>query len=77
MSGTAKLFKNASSQAVRLSRAFRLSGNEAAIHRDWIILKPLVRARWPRGFFSSIRITDQAFVRPPQGELPAPVDLGA
>lgn len=76
---TAKLFKNGSSQAVRLPRAFRLPGREAAIHRegDRIILEPLVRVRWPRNFFQAIRIGDRAFARPPQGDLPPPVDLGA
>jgi antitoxin VapB len=79
MPATAKLFKNGSSQAVRLPRAFRLPGKEAAIHRegDRIILEPLVRARWPRNFFRSILIEDDAFTRPPQGDLPPPVDLGA
>jgi antitoxin VapB len=79
MPATAKLFKNGSSQAVRLPRAFRLPGKEAAIHREGerIILEPLVRARWPRNFFRSIRIADRTFTRPPQGDLPPPVDLGA
>ena len=27
-------------------------------------------AHWPPGFFEEIRITDPAFVRPPQGERP-------
>lgn len=79
MPATAKLFKNGSSQAVRLPRAFRLPGKEAAIHRegDKIILEPLVSTQWPRNFFRSVRIGDQAFARPPQGGLPPPVDLGA
>lgn len=79
MPATAKLFKNGSSQAVRLPRAFRLPGKEAAIHREGerIILEPLVRARWPRNFFRSIRIADRTFIRPSQGDLPPPVDLGA
>lgn len=79
MSATAKLFKNGSSQAVRLPRAFRLPGKEAAIHRegDRIILEPLVRTRWPRNFFKAIRIKDRDFSRPPQGDLPPSVDLGA
>ena len=79
MRATAKLFKNGSSQAVRLPRAFRLPGKEAAIRREGekIILEPLVKTRWPRNFFRSIRIGDQAFARPPQGDLPPPVDLGA
>lgn len=76
---TAKLFKNGHSQAVRLPRAFRLPGREVAIRRDGdrIVLEPLVPARWPRNFFKAIRIEDKAFGRPPQGDLPPPVDLGA
>jgi antitoxin VapB len=79
MKTTAKLFKNGSSQAVRLPRAFRLPGKEAAIHREGarIILEPLVPARWPRNFFTSIRIEDGAFARLPQGDIPPVVDLGA
>jgi len=78
MHATAKLFKNGSSQAVRLPLAFRLPGKEAAIRRegDRIILEPLARARWPRNFFKSVRITDPAFSRPPQGDMPQPVDFG-
>lgn len=76
---TAKLFKNGSSQAVRLPRAFCPRGKEAAIHRDGdkITLEPLVRGRWPRNFFRSICIGYDAFSRPRQGDLPPPVDLGA
>jgi len=79
MTATAKLFKNGSSQAVRLPRAFRLPGKEASIRRegDKIILEPLVPTRWPRNFLRSIRIEDKTFGRPPQGDLPPPVDLGA
>lgn len=79
MAATAKLFKNGSSQAVRLPRAFRLPGKEASIRRegDKIILEPLVSTRWPRNFLRSIRIEDEAFGRSSQGDLPPPVDLGA
>ena len=79
MPATAKLFKNGNSQAVRLPRAFRLPGKEAAIHRegDRIILEPLVRSKWPRNFLRSIRIDDKAFGRLPQGDVPPVVDLGA
>lgn len=75
MPATAKLFKNGSSQAVRLPRAFRLPGKEAAIRREGerIILEPLARSKWPRNFFRAIRIEDKAFGRPPQGDLPAAV----
>lgn len=79
MSVTAKLFKNGSSQAVRLPKAFRLPGKEAIIHRegDRIILEPLTPSRWPRNFFKSIQIADRSFARPSQGDLPPVVDLGA
>ena len=79
MQTTAKIFKNGSSQAVRLPRAFRLPGKEAAIHRegDKIILEPLGLSEWPRNFFRSIRIEDAAFARPMQGELPPTPDLGS
>lgn len=79
MPATAKLFKNGNSQAVRLPRAFRLPGKEASIRREGhkIILEPLGSAKWPKGFFRSIRIDDRAFERPPQGELPSLIDLGS
>ena len=79
MAVTANLFKNGNSQAVRLPRAFRLPGKEASIRRDGdkIILEPLVSSRWPKTFFASVRIGDKAFSRPPQGDLPPVVDLGA
>jgi len=75
----AKLFKNGSSQAVRLPRAFRLPGKAASIRRegDKIILEPLVASTWPRNFFRAIRIGDRAFARPEQGDLPPAVDLGS
>lgn len=76
---TAKIFKSGNSQAVRLPRAFRLPGKEAAIRRDGdkIILEPIARENWPRNFFRSVCIGDAAFARPSQGNLPPPVDLGA
>ncbi|HEY5551189.1 MAG TPA: AbrB/MazE/SpoVT family DNA-binding domain-containing protein [Opitutaceae bacterium] len=77
MTATAKLFKNGNSQAVRLPRAFRLPGKEAAVRRegDKIILEPLVAVKWPRNFFESIKIADRAFERPPQGDLPPALDF--
>jgi antitoxin VapB len=79
MPRTAKLFKNGTSQAVRLPRAFRLPGKEASIHREGesIILEPLGLSKWPRNFFNTIRIGDAAFERPDQGTLPPAVDLGS
>ena len=40
-------------------------------------VEPLVAVKWPRNFFASIKITDRAFDRPTQGDLPPVVDLGA
>jgi len=33
-------------------------------------LEPLKPKAWPEGFFDSIHITDPAFLRPDQGQLP-------
>ena len=40
---TAKLFRNGSSQAVRLPKAFRIQGNEVKIYKDGnrVILEPI------------------------------------
>lgn len=37
---------------------------------DSVILEPVRPGIWPDGFFDSIRITDPAFNRPEQGQLP-------
>jgi len=50
---TAKIFQNGRSQAIRLPKAFRFKGSEVRIRKegDKIILEPLVRDRWPKGFW--------------------------
>ena len=74
---TAKLFQNGHSQAVRLPKEYRFEGTEVLVHRegDAVILRPVDRRTWPKGFFDSIRITDPMFVRPSQPQTPdiAPV----
>ena len=49
-SGTAKLFRNGRSQAVRLPREFRFAGDQVHIRRvaDGILLQPIVQssAEW-------------------------------
>ena len=69
---TAKLFTTGGSQAVRLPKDFRFEGDEVTIRREGraVILEPIKRTKWPRGFFESIRISDPAFQRPPQGKMP-------
>ncbi len=76
---TAKLFWNGRSQAVRLPKEFRFSGDAVTVRREGeaVILEPLKKAAWPPGFFDQIRITDSAFERPPQGEMPPPPILDA
>ena len=51
---------------------------EAILVGDHIELKPCGKApavSWPRGFFDRIAIDDPAFARPPQGTMPAGVEL--
>lgn len=69
---TAKLFANGRSQAVRLPREFRFEGKEVRIRREGeaVVLEPIKRSTWPRGFFKRIVIRDAAFGRPDQGEMP-------
>lgn len=52
---TAKLFRNGRSQAVRLPKEFRFAGEEVAIRREGerVILEPLPRRRWPKGYWRS------------------------
>jgi antitoxin VapB len=52
---TAKLFRNGRSQAVRLPKEFRFEGEEVSIRRegDSVILEPLRRRSWPRGYWKS------------------------
>lgn len=53
MESTAKLFKNGSSQAVRLPKEFRFKGNEVIIRKEGskVILEPFENAKWPDGFW--------------------------
>ncbi len=68
----AKLFNNGRSQAVRLPKEFRFEGKEVSIHRqgEAVILLPIKPARWARAFFRRIAISDPAFRRQEQGEIP-------
>ena len=53
--GTAKLFRNGRSQAVRLPKEFRFDGDEVSIRRAGkkVILEPKKRRQWPRGYWKS------------------------
>jgi len=53
----AKLFWNGRSQAVRLPKAFRFAGDEVLIRRqgERVILEPVTRRRWPKGYWERLR----------------------
>ncbi len=69
---------NGGSQAVRLPKAFRFEGNTVHIRREGaaVVLEPIKEDVWPPNFFSAIRIEDDEFKRPGQGEMPSAPDLG-
>ncbi|MGH7447375.1 MAG: antitoxin [Longimicrobiales bacterium] len=52
----ARLFWNGRSQAVRLPLEFRFEGEEVEIRRegDAVILEPVRRRTWPRGYWDHI-----------------------
>ncbi len=53
--GTAKLFRNGRSQAVRLPKEFRFEGQELSIRREGeaVILEPIISRPWPKGYWQS------------------------
>ena len=65
MESTAKIFMNGRSQAVRLPKEFRMKGTEVKISKEGqkIILEPLARTRWPKGFW-------ELFSPDPEFEVP-------
>ena len=75
---TTTIFLNGRSQAVRIPKELRFEGKEVSIRRlgDGVLLEPVKELAWPVGYFESIRIDDEAFVRPDQGELPPVTEFG-
>jgi antitoxin VapB len=65
----AKLFWTGRSQAVRLPKQFRFTGDTVVIRRDGnrVILEP--DGDWPEGWFEWLEShpVSEDFVRPPQG----------
>jgi antitoxin VapB len=51
----AKLFMNGRSQAVRLPKEFRFQGDEVSIRKEGskVILEPVKRRAWPKGYWTS------------------------
>jgi antitoxin VapB len=64
---TAKLFRNGRSQAVRLPKEFRFPGDEVTVRRegDTVILEPVRRTNWPRGYWSRLREMKADFAAEP------------
>jgi len=74
----AKVFWNGRSQAIRLPKEFRFQGDEVEIRRDGrkVILEPLKRRAWPKGYWQSWGRVPNDFVAPePLPSAPTEVDL--
>jgi len=69
---TATVIDEGECQTVRLPKGFHLATPTVSVRHEGetIVLEPLKPKTWPEGFFDSIHITDLAFVRPEQGQLP-------
>jgi virulence-associated protein VagC len=69
---TATVIDEGGCQTVRLPKGFYLSTPTVGVRHDgeMIVLEPLKPKAWPDGFFDSIHITDPAFARSDQGQLP-------
>jgi len=65
---TASLFWTGRSQAVRLPKEFRFSGDTVLVHREGssVILEP--NHEWPEGYVESFAGVPDDFARPPQGK---------
>jgi len=74
----AKLFTNGRSQAVYLPKEFRFRGDEVSIRKegDRVILEPLERRTWPKGYWTSwSRVPDDSQAPEPLPSEPNSVDL--
>jgi virulence-associated protein VagC len=69
---TAQIIELDGTQAVRLPEEFRFASATVSIRKDGqaVVLEPLKTTTWPPDFFEAIHITDPAFARPPQGQMP-------
>ena len=70
---TATVILEGECQTVRLPKGFGFSTSTVTVRHDGeaIVLEPLKPKEWPEGFFDSIHITDPAFSRPDQGQMPS------
>lgn len=62
---------NGGSQAVRLPKEFRFVGSEVTIRHEGatVVLEPIEKRKWPKGFFKAIRVGED-FTRPEQPTTP-------
>jgi virulence-associated protein VagC len=69
---TATVTDEGECQSVLLPKGFHISTPTVGVRQegDTIVLEPLRPKTWPVDFFDSIHITDPAFARPDQGQLP-------
>lgn len=69
---TATVIHEGEWQTVRLPKGYHISTPTVGVRHEGeaIVLEPMKPTTWPDGFFDSIRITDPAFSRPDQGQLP-------
>ena len=72
MYARAKIFKNGSSQAVRLPKEFRFQDTEVFISKkgDKVILEPVKKRNWPDGFWDQFT-PDERF------EIPKPLPVSS
>ena len=69
----ARLFWSGRSQAVRLPKEFRFSGDRVFVRREGnaVILEPESKG-WPEGYFEALGEMPEDFERPPQGKQKRP-----
>lgn len=68
---TATVILEGDCQTVRLPKSVHLP-EKVFVRQDGesVVLEPAKPKHWPGGFFDSIHVTDPAFERPEQGQLP-------
>ena len=73
---TATVIVEGDRQTVRLPKSIHLPP-EVYVRQEGeaVVLEPARPKAWPEGFFDSIHITDPAFNRPEQGQLPPVKDI--
>jgi len=68
---TATVITEGDRQTVRLPKSVHLPSTVFVRQDgDAVVLEPAKPRTWPTGFFDSIHVTDPAFERPEQGQLP-------